>query len=125
MAHQPQNISGSNAHSSAFVFNSIAVNNISGLVLSKPIIIGSSGVLTLTNGTITTDLVNTLTVNNTSSSAISGGSNTSYINGPISRALPSNYSTTSSYLFPVGKVSNYLPLTMVNPKTGAGSIVIW
>ncbi|MFY7883607.1 MAG: beta strand repeat-containing protein, partial [Dolichospermum sp.] len=119
-----QNISGSNVHSSAFTFNSISVNNANDLILNMPISLGSNGILTLTNGTITTDATNSLSINNTSVSAISGASDTSYINGPISRALPSNYSTSSSYLFPIGKTSNYMPLTLVNPKTGAGSITI-
>lgn len=119
-----QNISGSNSHSSAFAFNSVSLNNTSGLVLNKPISVGSNGILTLTNGTITTDLTNSLNINNTNQSAISGASGASYINGPISRALPSNNATSSSYLFPVGKGANYLPLTMVNPKTGAGAIVL-
>ncbi len=119
-----QNISGSNSHSLAFSFNSISLNNSSGLVLNKAIGLGSSGVLTLTNGTLTTDITNIIRINNTSSSAIVGASNSSYINGPISRALPSSYSTSSSYLFPIGKGSNYMPLTMVNPKTGTGSILL-
>lgn len=119
-----QNISGSNAHSSAYTFNSISVNNANGLILNKPISLGSNGILTLSSGTITTDLVNTLSINNTSVSAVVGGTNTSYINGPVTRALPSNYTTTSSYLFPIGKSANYLPLTMVNPKTGIGAITI-
>ena len=119
-----QNIGGSNSNSLAFSFNSITLNNANGLVLNKPISMGSNGILTLTNGTITTDATNSLSINNTSLSAISGASSTSYINGPISRALPSNYTTSSSYLFPIGKGSNYMPLTLVNPKTGTGSIIL-
>lgn len=58
-----------------------------------------AGILTLTDGIISTyeDLIK---VTNTSASAVAGGSNNSYIAGELRRYISSN---SAQYLFPVGK----------------------
>jgi hypothetical protein len=60
-------------------------------------------------------------VTNTASSAITGGSATSYINGPVVWTLPSGLGSGYTYTFPVGN-SSFLPFTLVNPTTGTGIV---
>lgn len=80
-----------------------------------------SGVLTLISGLITTTSTYLLSITNSATSAISGGSATSFINGPVKWTLPPTYSTVSTYVFPVGNTS-YLPFALVNPVTGTGTV---
>jgi hypothetical protein len=75
-----------------------------------------SGVLTLTNGIITTTSTNSLTITNTATTAITGGSTTSFINGPVIWNLPS-LGSGFTYNFPVGSGVTYLPFALVNPTT--------
>ncbi len=82
-----------------------------------------SGVLNLSNGTIDADGGDYLTISNTSSSAITGGSTTSYILGFVTWTLPSNLASGSTYTLPLG-ASSYLPVSVVNPTTGAGVVTI-
>lgn len=79
-----------------------------------------SGTLTLTSGYLITTLSNSLTVTNTSASAISGGSATSFIDGSVQWNLPTLASGTT-YQFPVGKGGTYLPFSLVNPTTTGAS----
>ncbi|MEI6053531.1 MAG: hypothetical protein WCQ44_12580, partial [Opitutaceae bacterium] len=51
--------------------------------------------------------------------AISGGSATSFISGPVKWTMPTNLASGSSYIYPVGKGSTYLPFTLLNPTTAA------
>lgn len=112
-----QTISGS----STLGFYNITVNKGAGSVtLSKAASVSNQ--LSLQNGTITTTVTNLLSVTNTSASAVTGGSSTSYIIGPLQRYLPANLSASSTYLFPVGKGSNYYPFTLNDPTTGSGTI---
>jgi len=66
------------------------------------------GILTLTSGVVTSTSSNLLAVTNTSSSAITGYSLSSYVNGPLQWSL----ATGNSYFFPVGDASNYRPFEM-------------
>ncbi len=71
--------------------------------------------LTLTSGKINTDAINLLYVSATGAGSISGtGSITNMINGPLKWAL----TNSSTYVFPVGSGSSYLPLTF---RTLAGN----
>ena len=82
---------------------------------------GTAGVLTLTAG----NLDNTgyvLTLSNTATTAISGGSATAYVIGAIARSIPASYATASTYTFPVGK-GTYNPFELVNPTTNSGGAV--
>jgi hypothetical protein len=79
-----------------------------------------SNVLTLTSGVLAP--VSPLTLTSSSSSAISGGSSSSYINGTLRRAIPTG-TTAASYVFPVGTSSLYLPFTLTNPVASAGETV--
>ncbi|MDO7876236.1 T9SS type A sorting domain-containing protein [Hymenobacter sp. ASUV-10] len=74
-------------------------------VLTAPLTINTT--LALTNGIITTDATNVLTLIN--AAAPTGGSADSYINGPLARITNSGARTV---FFPVGKAGNYRPLTL-------------
>ncbi len=81
-----------------------------------------AGTLTLTNGLLSTTTTNLLSVTNTDAAAISGGSATSYINGPVRWTLPAGLASGSTYNFPVGDGTTYLPLSLVDPTTGTGTV---
>jgi hypothetical protein len=74
-----------------------------------------TGVLTLTNGVLSSTTDNLLSITNTATSAISGGSATAYINGPVKWTLPASLTSGSTYVFPVGKSGNYKPFSLVKP----------
>ena len=87
--------------------NNLTINNIAGVTLSGAVSV--SGALTLTNGTLTTSDTNLLSVTNNATSTISGGSATSFINGPVKWTL----ATGQSYTFPIGKGTTYLPFGII------------
>ena len=74
-------------------------------------------ILTLTSGILTTTTTNLLSVTNTATTAITGGSVTSFINGPVNWTLPASLVSGSTYTFPVGMGTTYLPFSLVNPTT--------
>ncbi|MFD2941159.1 T9SS sorting signal type C domain-containing protein [Flavobacterium notoginsengisoli] len=69
-----------------------------------------SNALTMTNGFLSTTTTSFVNVTNSSTSAISGGSSNSFVKGPIRWSS----STASTYLFPTGKGTLYLPFTLIN-----------
>ena len=80
--------------------------------------------LTLTAGLIEMPAspVNTsLVINNSSQTAIIGGSATSYVVGMLTRRLLPNLDgmMASSYAYPVGTSTRFLPMTLVNSTTGS------
>ncbi|MGG9972202.1 gliding motility-associated C-terminal domain-containing protein [Ferruginibacter sp. SUN002] len=101
----------------AETFNNLSINtNIS---LLSPVTVNTTGILTLISGAVSTTTSNILTVNNTSTSAISGGSASAFINGPIARNLAA---TAGNYVFPVGNgtcAATYLPFTINKPASNA------
>ena len=103
----------------AFTFNNLTIANTSGDVsTSAPINV--QGVLTLEQGILTTTFTNSLTVTNTSVSAVSQGTTTSFVNGPLKRNLPSNLTgAIDEYIFPVGKATTFLPFTINTVTTGS------
>ncbi|GAB1415684.1 hypothetical protein MASR2M117_10900 [Paludibacter sp.] len=102
-------------------FYNLTVNKSAGNVtLSKAISV--SNALSLQSGIVNTTNTNLLSITNTSASAIVGGSNSSYINGPLERSLPANLTGSSTYLFPIGVGASYYPFTLNTPTTGTGSI---
>lgn len=82
-----------------------------------------TGTLTLSAGRIVTTTSNLLSVTNTTAGAVSGGSATSYVNGPLQRRLPASLTATSTYAFPVGKGTAYGFFELVNSGTNAGGPV--
>jgi len=102
-------------------FNHLIINNGSGGSVSLATA-ATADSLTMTSGVLTTDATNLLSITNTLAGSVSGGSATSYVNGPLKRSLPENLSTAADYHFPSGKGGLYLPFTLVNPTTGAGAV---
>ncbi|MBK9420481.1 MAG: hypothetical protein IPN44_05445 [Flavobacteriales bacterium] len=80
-----------------------------------------SGVFTLTSGKLNTSGL--LTLNNTAVGAVSGGSATAHVNGPLARTLPASLVSGSTYVFPIGKGTNNF-FELVNPTTNAGGTVV-
>ena len=103
--------------------NNLTMNRATGMILTAPLTLGSSGILTLTSGIVTTTATNLLTLSNTATGAVSGGGTSSYVNGPMARTLPASLVTGSTYAFPVGK-SAYKLIRLVNPTTTSGGSVV-
>src|SRR5205085_485680 len=101
---------------------SLTVNRTSSgaATLGSPLAVANT--LILTSGIVTTTSSNLLTVTNTAANAISGGASSSYINGPLARALPASLGTGSTYSFPVGK-GTFNPFEMVNPTTSVSATI--
>ena len=100
-------------------YNNLTINNVAGATLAGAVSL--PGVLTLTAGTLTTTSSNSLTLTNTAVGAVSGGSSTSYVNGPLVRSLPGSLATGTTYYFPVGSGANYLGYRLINPVTNAAT----
>lgn len=101
------------------VIYSLNVNNSStgGVTLARSF--GLSNVLTLTEGVVHTSTTNLLSVGlGTTTGTMTTGSNTAYIDGPVSKIFANNY--TGTQLFPVGKGGSYSPI-WISPKTTAVS----
>lgn len=108
--------------SSVAALSNLTISNPNGVTLSGPL---SSSTLTFTDGILNTGSTSVLTITNAAPGSIGGASETSYINGPVARALyagQTNYGTP--YIFPVGNGSEYRPLELLNATTGASSPVM-
>ena len=84
-------------------FNHFEINNTAGLTIGNNTTIEIKGNLLLTNGIITTTSTNMLSVVNTSTSAVipTGGTSTSYVNGPMTK----QFLNGNSFLYPIGKLA--------------------
>lgn len=102
--------------------NNLRINNLNGVTFNNAITI--SGQLILSEGIITTSATNLLTIANTSHLAISGGSSSSFINGPVTWRLPTNFAGGFTYTIPVGKGTTYMPMSIINPITGLANTTI-
>jgi trimeric autotransporter adhesin len=87
-------------------FYKLTINSTGGVTLNTPVQV--SNTFTLTNGLITSSSTNSITINSTAT--ISGGSSSSYVNGPLVITLATT--TQTSKLFPVGKSGAYRPATL-------------
>jgi hypothetical protein len=114
-------------------YNAVGAQNVTPITYNNLTISGSgtktltaaatvTGIFTLNGGILATTATNLLSVTNSATNAISGGSPTSFINGPVKRTLPPNMIAGSTYNFPVGKGTTYLPFALVNPTTGSGTV---
>lgn len=92
-------------------FNDLKVNGGGDLTLNSPIKV--KGVLTLNNGKIFSTSTNKLSIENNSTTAISGASIGSYVVGPIDR----NTNSTADYVLPVGDAINYRPVFITPNST--------
>jgi hypothetical protein len=95
--------------------SNLQINNAAGVVLARPLALSR---LQLSSGTLSTDDTNLLTLS--SNVTMSGGSATSYINGPLKRnvaAVPAG--TPRSVVFPIGRAGVYRPLSLtINEQAG-------
>lgn len=96
-------------------FSGLTVNNTStgGVTISTPLRLSTS--LTLTNGIVNTTALNLISIGNpdvtsTSGAAVSGGSATAYVNGPLAFANNTSSTITQFRVLPLGKNGKYLPL---------------
>jgi hypothetical protein len=87
-------------------YNNLTINNAAGVSLSAAETV--SGTLTLTNGKITTTASNLLTLG--SAATVSGGSTSSFVDGPMAHTVASTSSTAKN--FPIGKGSAFRPATL-------------
>jgi hypothetical protein len=95
-------------------FYQLELANTSGqLQLQKPVVV--TNVLILTDGIINTSSTNSMTLNN--GAIITGGSSTSFINGPLIHVS----TNTTSKVFPIGKGSDYRPVTLTINATGTAN----
>ncbi|AYB32672.1 hypothetical protein D4L85_19750 [Chryseolinea soli] len=87
----------------ANAFNNLEIDNSAGLSIGANGNIEVNGNLSLTNGIVTTTSTNSLSILNTSSSAIvpTGGSATSYINGPLKKQIVNG----GAFVYPLGQGS--------------------
>ena len=109
---------GSSAQSitGATTFDYVIMNNSAGLTLNNACTVNQT--LTLTSGLINTTGANLLTIA-ALPATISGGSASSYINGPLARV----WSVASSKTFPTGKGGSYRPLTVnMTAVTGTSTV---
>ena len=93
-------------------------NNILNVPFNRTL--GTTGVLSLTSG-ILNNTGFAITIPNTITGSIVGGSSTSFIRGAVIRTLPASLAATT-YNFPVGK-AGYNPLDLVNATTNSGGTV--
>lgn len=97
---------------------SLVINNASGVTLhaARTLGNGATNSLTMTNGNLNTTTTNVLTIANVTATGVSGGSATSYVNGPLNR----NFNTsTGTFSFPVGKTGFGEIDLIVNNSPGA------
>lgn len=87
-------------------FSNVTING-SGIVVTLTGMLTINGTLTLTNGIIVTTIANI--INMSDGSSISGGSLTSYVEGPMLIRWPSG-GTDIQKTFPLGKNSKYRPM---------------
>src|SRR5206468_3300648 len=76
----------------------------------------------MAGGPLNTSAANLVTVAGTATAALAGGSENSYVNGPIARVLPAS-APAGIWLFPIGK-GTYKALELVNPTIGAGTVTV-
>jgi len=99
----------------------LIINRTAGITLGAPLSlagIAGSGALALTNGVLTTTSSNLLTISYAFTSAISGGSASSFVNGPIFLSLSTNYTAGGAFTFPFGDASGpyYTPLQLAEER---------
>ena len=110
---------GGTAGASALTFGAnsqVTINNPAGVTLRRPVTLDN--LLTLTNGNVTTDAINILTLSATAS--VSGASDNSFVNGPLARVI-GIVSSNTDFLLPIGKGMAYRPLTFRLTQTAAST----
>ncbi len=97
--------------------NFLILDNVNGLNINGGTLEVLSG-LTLTNGIVNANLANHIIHGSaTAEGTLTGGSATSYINGPIVRTINNTNSATNYVLYPVGKAGVYAPVYLAPTTT--------
>ncbi len=96
--------------------NVLTINNAAGVSLSAKTSVSAN--LILTNGVLTTTTTNLLSISNSSATAVTGGGSSTFVNGPLAWILPATTSG-STYNFPLGSGTTYLPFAISSPTTAA------
>ncbi|MCU0426425.1 MAG: FG-GAP-like repeat-containing protein, partial [Candidatus Kapabacteria bacterium] len=120
-------IAGTGAISGTLSLTAGGLNNLTinraGAVVNLGATVFVNNQLTLTNGILRP--AGNFLVSNNVSTAIAGGSNTSYIDcsggGSLVWRLPANMTSGPNYTFPVGTGTQYLPFRLLAPTTGTGA----
>jgi hypothetical protein len=81
-------------------------NNAAGITLISPVVL--KGNTTFTSGLVNTNNTNYLSI--FGSATITGGSSTSFVNGPMHRSL--DVTTSTALAFPIGKGTAYSPVNL-------------
>ena len=116
----PQLIEGSS--STAFGYLTIATTGGAAVTVNTAATVTdqlnmSSGIINTTSGS--------LKLTNTNTWATTGGTSSSFVNGPLDWTLPSGLSSNSSvYNFPIGSGSTYLPNSVTTVSTGSTGPVV-
>ena len=115
------------ATATAFSFYNLILNNTASA--ATPSTLNSactvSHILTMRAGLLTTTAANSLTVTNTAADAVTNGSTTCFIKGPLTRNLAANLTPTADiYYYPIGVGTTYLPAKFNNTTTGAVAPVV-
>ncbi|NUM31133.1 MAG: hypothetical protein HUU47_02275 [Bacteroidetes bacterium] len=101
---------GNEIPSTSSVLNNLTINNTNGITLNSATTVNNT--LTLTNGLITSSNTNNLIL--AASATISGGSSSSYVNGPLRKI------GNSDFIFKIGKSGNYNPVGITS-NSGSSS----
>jgi len=96
-------------------FDKLRLDNIRGLVLNHRVIVDN--LLTLISGNISTSLLDILIFNPLASAT--GGSDSSYINGPAIKITTS----ANSFTFPLGKANSYRPMAVEPTGSSATTFI--
>jgi hypothetical protein len=102
-------------------FNNLEINNSAGLTVNNTGAIEVAGNLLLTDGLINTTSTNSVTITNVSVNSVlpSGGSNSSFVNGPLIKRINQG----DSFQFPIGKGSDLgNKLELSSTQTGT---ILW
>jgi hypothetical protein len=130
----PQTISGTGVFRNSTTaptagFTSMTINNGGGVTLNTPLSVGTT--LFLTTGNLNTTATNIMTIGySTAAGSVSGGSASSFINGPLQRYNVANKTATwagasnTSLSYPLGKNTTFLPI-YVDASTNSGGPVIF
>ena len=107
------NFTGSNG------FNNLEINNSLGLTIGTGGAIEVNGNLLLTNGVITTSATASLSLMNTAATAVipTGGSASSYINGPLKKQIVNG----GSFIYPLGKTAVGHTFTLTSSSGGTNT----
>ncbi len=97
--------------------SSVTVNNPAGVTLQRPITLQKG--FTLTDGLVTTDATNLLTLG--PNAVVSGGSATSYVNGPLARETAAGIASVTNFVFPLGKSGFFRAFTLALATQTAAS----